>query len=840
MQPSLAFTDRAIGLPESPDPVWLGIIEGAQASERLERTPSEVSGVSGRVRARKTSCRHSTETWAQSPWKSGDQTPVAFREKRAFRGALGLFSVLPRRRSTFSTLFSMTRLVLLALLLAGALLLLTRSSAPGPSMVPGASAPTPAEEFRRIGDDLFAGACPQYGRAPRLELEAKLSALAGTSDEQRVPLQLDLANEYLEAGEVRRAIELLADTLARSRASGDAHFQRTERELARAWLREAENQNCIERHNADCCILPARAGALHTVRHPAQQARSLYRAVLAESPENLGARWLVNLTTLLLGESPDDLPEDQRIPARVFGEVADEPLFRDVAAQAGVDASSLAGGVALEDFDGDGWLDVLTSTCDPRGSLRYFHSRGDGTFEDRSESSGASEQLGGLNLIAGDYDEDGDQDIVILRGGWLLDYGRIRRSLLRNEGGERFADVTRAAGLAEPAHPSQAATFGDFDGDGSLDLYVGNESRVEIEEARGVGDNPSQLFRNDGSGVFTDVASQAGVRNDRYAKGVAAGDYDEDGDLDLYVSNIGFNRLYRNDGNGRFADVAAEAGVLEPSGRSFACWFFDYDEDRRLDLWVNAYSASIADLAAEALSLPHKGASSCLHRNLGDGRFEDVAARVGLDHPWLAMGANFADADGDGWQDVYLGTGDPLLQSLMPNVYLHNLGGERFADETAASGLGHLQKGHGIGFADFDGDGDQDIFHKMGGFVPVDVYASGLFENRSPRDHHWLVLSLVGTRTNRDAVGARVEVHLQAESGTRVLHRAMGSVSSFGGSPHRLEIGLGQAQRVQRIEVRWPNGGETQVFEDAPLDAWLRIVEGAQVFERLELKTYRF
>jgi hypothetical protein len=265
-----------------------------------------------------------------------------------------------------------------------------------------------------------------------------------------------------------------------------------------------------------------------------------------------------------------------------------------------------------------------------------------------------------------------------------------------------------------------AAAFGDYDDDGDLDLYIGNESRVEIEEDH-KGDYPSQLMLNDGSGVFTDGAVAAGVTNDRYAKGVAAGDYDDDGDLDLYVSNIGFNRLYRNDGKAHFEDVAATAGVLEPSGRSFACWFFDYDQDGHLDLWVDAYSATIGDLAADALFMPNSGALSCMYRNLGDGRFENATQRLGLDHPWLAMGANFGDVDGDGWLDMYLGTGDPLLESLMPDVLLRNDQGKRFENRTGEYGLRHLQKGHGIAFADFDGHGDQDIFHKMGGFVPVDA-----------------------------------------------------------------------------------------------------------------------
>src|SRR6185503_9306139 len=349
------------------------------------------------------------------------------------------------------------RFVLVTLLLAAGLVFWARRSATEPSGLSTTPiAASPAEEFRRIGEELYARQCPQYGRGPRETFEAQLADPA-LPNGKRLPLQLDLASEYVEVGEVTRAIELLEQSLELAQKSNNQRQQRkVVNQLAQAWLREAENQNCIARHNADCCILPARAGAKHTVRRPAEQARNLYQAVLADSPENLGARWLVNLTTLLLGESLDELPEDQRIPARVFGEVEGEPLFRDVSAQAGVDARSLAGGVAVEDFDGDGLLDVMTSTCDPRGPMHYFHSRGDGTFEDRSDSSGVSEQLGGLNMLSADFDADGDQDPLVLRGGWLLDYGCVRRSLLRNDGGEHFEDVTRKAGLSEPAYPSMA------------------------------------------------------------------------------------------------------------------------------------------------------------------------------------------------------------------------------------------------------------------------------------------------------------------------------------------------------------------------------------------------
>jgi hypothetical protein len=223
----------------------------------------------------------------------------------------------------------------------------------------------------------------------------------------------------------------------------------------------------------------------------------------------------------------------------------------------------------------------------------------------------------------------------------------------------------------------------------------------------------------------------------------------------------------------------------------------------------------------------------------GDGTFEDMAQKMGLARPMLPMGANFGDIDNDGWLDMYLGTGDPLLQSLMPNVLFRNVQGKRFEDLTAVSGLGHLQKGHGVAFADFDHDGDQDLFHHLGGFVPVDRFQNALFENQGANGH-WLSLDLEGTRSNRQASGARVHLVLDTPSGPRELHRAPGCVSSFGGSTHIQEIGLGDATRIARLEIRWPRTSAVQVFEDVPLDAFVRATEGQAELERLERKSFRF
>ncbi len=698
---------------------------------------------------------------------------------------------------------------------------------------------SPLEEFTRIGKALYAGDNPVIGTGERRKLEKALHNEAVTG-ERRVRVLMQLSDEQLEAGDVELAIDTLKQALELGTQVGleENLPLKIHRQLGLAYLRLAENRNCVERHNRDCCIFPLSGGAIHSVREPAEEARREYELVLSETPGNLESRWLLNIAAMALGEYPDSVPEAFRLPPGAFASEASAPRFRDVSEKAGVDGFNLAGGVAVEDYDGDGLFDILTSTCDPLGSLIYYRNRGDGTFADLSDATHASEQLGGLNLIAGDVDDDGDPDALVLRGAWLLDDGRIRKSLLRNDRGERFTDVTRAAGLAEPAYPTQAGAFGDYDGDGWLDVYVVSESRIEGEPT--ATNFPSQLFKNRGDGTFAEIAAAAGVTNDRYGKAVAAGDYDEDGDLDLFVSNIGKKRLYRNRGNGTFEDVAEAAGVAEPSGRTFACWFFDQDEDGRLDLWLGGYQTNVEDLAAAALGEPYECILPRLYRNRGDGTFVDVAKELGLARPMLPMGANFGDIDQDGWLDIYLGTGEPGLKSLMPNIMLWSEGGKRYRDVTAATGLGQLQKGHGIAFVDFDGDGDEDVYHQLGGFFPVDKYRSALYENPGGNGNHWLYLSLVGTKTNRDAVGARVKVALETEEGPRELHRAAGSVSSFGGSPHRLEIGLGKAKRVARLEIRWPRSKTTQVFEDVPLDAWLRVTEGTKNFERLELRRFSF
>src|SRR5262245_21017997 len=446
-----------------------------------------------------------------------------------------------------------------------------------------AVAPEPdvRKEFEGYAAEILASDNPWLGAQFRGNLEKALAdpALSGAG---RVELMAQLGLAQAQAGELERAIATLKEADRRAQEL-ELDPLPTQRLLALAYLRDAETKNCVERHNSECCIYPLKGGAMHTDRAPAEEARRLFTALLERNPDDLEARWLLNVLAMALGDYPDGVDERWRTPPQTFASETAFPAWRDVAPELGVDCLSLAGGVAVEDYDGDGWFDILTSTTDPSGELRYLRNGGDGTFQDRSAEAHVTCQLGGLNVVAGDYDNDGDQDGLVLRGGWLDQDGRFRRSLLQNDGRAYFGDVTRAAGLAVPAYPSQTALWADLDGDGWLDLYVGNESR-KYEDA--AADYPNQLFRAAGDGTFRDVAGDSRVKNDRFTKGVCAGDYDNDGDLDMYVSNIGPNRLYTNDGRMHFTDEAPQKNMIEPKGRSFACWFFDHDNDGWLDLVV--------------------------------------------------------------------------------------------------------------------------------------------------------------------------------------------------------------------------------------------------------------
>ncbi len=675
-------------------------------------------------------------------------------------------------------------------------------------------------EFEAVARQLTQSEQPYFGRRTAERLRQQLSDVALTAT-RRAVLLTELAQEQLEIGDVEGAIEsiqtafAIIDDIPGVEPTDDMWWQR-----AVVYLRKAEVENCIVRHNSECCVFPLQGGGVHSDTAPAEAAWASLTRFLELHPHDLGGRWLLNIVAMALGRYPAAVPPALQIPPESFASSRDVGVFVDIAPRLGIAAFNLCGGVVADDLTGDGLIDIATSSYDPEEPVHLFANSGDGRFIDLSSTSRVDDQLGGLNIVGADYDSDGDVDLLVLRGAWLLDDGRIRNSLLRNDGGV-FTDVTREAGIARPAYPTQAAVWADFDHDGHLDVFIGNESRAQWDVT---GNFPAQLFMNNGDGTFVDRAQDAGVTNDRYCKGVTAGDYDNDGDMDLYVSNSGPNRLYRNNGDGTFADVAPALGVVEPAGRSFATWFFDYDNDGWLDLFVGAFDAGIGDIAADYLGLQPEATRPRLYHNRGDGTFTDVAEAAGLGHMYLPMGANFGDIDNDGFLDIYLTTGDPEYETLTPNIMLHNTGKGGFEDVTQSSGLGHLQKGHGVAFADFDHDGDQDIYNQLGGFYPGDKYHNTLYLNPG-HGHHFVTLELVGTTSNRMAYGARIRVDVDTPAGPREIHRAVGVVSSFGGSPARQEIGLGNATAITHIEVTWPTSGRHQTFTDVSVDSWVRITE---------------
>lgn len=709
------------------------------------------------------------------------------------------------------------------------------------------------KELRAVCERLRDSDNPYFGRRAVERIEARLQRVDEDEVETRARLRGYLGSHLLRLGRLEEAVEhleavrdLLDREAERLTPEVEADLRRTVLStLATAHLLLAEDRNCLDRHVPQSCILPLAPEAVHRKPEPARAAGDLSRGVLELAPDHLPARWLLNLSRMLADDALESVPEDLRLPPDTLSSPEPFPRWPNVASSLGVDVVDLSGGAVMDDFDGDGLLDLVTTTWDPCGPMKAFRNDGRGGFENVTEEWGLDGQLGGLNLTHADFDGDGMLDLYVLRGAWMGSDGRIRNSLLRNdlerEAG-RFVDVTVSAGLAYPAYPSHSAGWNDFDGDGDLDLYVGNESPAQTtvpQTLYGRTERPysSQLFRNDGDGTFTPITRRAGVANDRFAKGVAWGDYDDDGDSDLYVSNIGPNRLYRNEGDGTFTDVAPALGVDEPAAQSFGTWFFDHDNDGDLDLWVNRYGAPVDAVFASYLGMSVSGGAPVLYRNDG-GRFTDVSDEVGLHRPLLPMGANYGDLDNDGFPDVYLGTGVPDPDALMPNVMYRNDGGRRFVDVTFAGGFGHLQKGHGIAFGDLDNDGDQDLFEQMGGAYPYDEYGNVLYENPGPA-RTWITLRLRGRRANRFGVGARIEVVARTGEETRSIHALAGAGGSFGASSLQQEIGLGDADAVERVVIRWPGSGTVQTFEEVEPNRYYLAVEGEDRLRPVELPRLR-
>jgi hypothetical protein len=657
-----------------------------------------------------------------------------------------------------------------------------------------------------------------------------------------------LANELLVAGRTADSIarlEQLEMMMRSARVPATADVWKDLRtRLGIAHLRRAEEDNCVMHHNPQSCLFPISGTGVHGEQRGARAAFGVLSSLLEQNPGELQARWLLNIAAMTLGEYPQKVPSRWLLAPELFRSEQDFPRFPEVAGRLGLDVDDLSGGVIADDFDGDGLLDLALSSMGLHSPLRFFRNHGDGSFTERTLEAGLEGLTGGLNLVQADYDNDGMLDILVLRGAWMSPAGNYPNSLLRNLGHGAFEDVTEQAGLLS-YHPTQTGTWLDFDGDGWLDLFVGNEAIPDDP-------HPSELYHNRRDGTFLECSRAAGLHVNEFVKAVVSGDMDNDGRPDLYLSIKGSaNRLYRNDGPTaaparaapdacpawKFTELGAAAGVTEPI-HSFPAMFWDYDNDGWEDIFVSGFLIDPPDVPADYLGLPHKGELPRLYRNDHTGRFSDLTRPARLSRLLLAMGSNHGDLDNDGWLDLYLGTGDPDLGTLLPNRALRNDGGRAFLDVTTASGMGHLQKGHGVAFADLDNDGDQDVYAVMGGAYEADRFRNALFENPG-HGSRWLKLRLEGVRSNRSAIGARIRVVARTPAGERSIHRTVRSGGSFGASPLRQEIGLGDAVAIDRVEIRWPAGGVTQVIRGLEPDRAYAIKEGETQAAPLPLRSFR-
>ncbi len=570
---------------------------------------------------------------------------------------------------------------------------------------------------------------------------------------------------------------------------------------------------------------------------------SILKQLLAINADDLTAKWLLNLAYMKIGQYPKGVPKNYLIDPAVFESAENIPRFKNIASQIGIDHFGLSGGTLLEDLDGDNLIDIIATSVDIRTQIRYFHNNGDGTFIDKTAEAGLLGITGGDNIIQGDYDNDGFVDLFIVRGAWLGSLDNYPYTLLHNNGNGTFTDVTIKAGLAKKFYPALSVAWADFDNDGYLDLYVGSQmslntllpAAVDPTTTAAVKFYPSQLFHNNGNGTFTDIAKEAGVENRHHTTAVSWGDYDKDGYPDLYVSNLGSNnRLYHNNRNKTFTDVAMELNVTEPF-YSTTAWFWDFNNDGNLDIFVPNYTIVTDEIIAGYLNLPiAQKTANRLYRGDGQGGFRDVSSEQDFNYPIAGAGSNLGDIDNDGFPDLFLGNSPLFNEGIFPQKVLRTVKGKHFSDITKAGGFGYIGEGSCVSFADLDNDGDQDILQEITDpqFGPQ---TTNLFENPG-FGNNWITIKLIGVKSNRSAIGARIQIEVKEKDGNRFIYADVNSGGSFGANSLQQEIGLGQAVKINSLKIFWPTSNLTQIFENVPINEFLEIHEGDDKYRTVKRK----
>jgi len=491
-------------------------------------------------------------------------------------------------------------------------------------------------------------------------------------------------------------------------------------------------------------------------------------------------------------------------------------------------------GCAFLDYDNDGWMDIYlvnSGKCDfytPPHPLRnaLYRNNRDGTFTDVTEKAGVTGNAYGMGVAVGDYDNDGFPDLYVTQ--------YAQGILYHNNGDGTFTDVTAKAGVATPGWSTSAVWF-DYDNDGRLDLFV--LQFAKLDESIWCGNKltgerwycrptvyqpmPCWLFHNNGDGTFTDVSKRSGIAQfPAKGWGVVAADINNDGWMDLFIGNDTVpNFLFVNRGKGRFEEIGALAAVgynpfgLARSGMGVdAC---DYDQDGWIDLFV-------ANIDHEMFSLYH---------NNRDETFTDVAPGLGIASATTllsGMGQKFFDYDNDGNMDLLLCNGHPELNvaKMVPGVtyaepmLLYRNTGRGFENVSKNSGpiFSKLIAGRGLAIGDFNNDGSVDALVSVNDGAPI------LLRNNAGRRNHWLGLRLVGRKCNRDAVGAKVTYR----AGDLERHQfKVGGGSYLSYHDPRMVLGLGQRAKLDWLEVKWPQpSGSSERFKDLPVDRYITIVEG--------------
>ncbi|GGA72402.1 RNA-binding protein [Edaphobacter acidisoli] len=557
---------------------------------------------------------------------------------------------------------------------------------------------------------------------------------------------------------------------------------------------------------------------------------------------------LILLTLTIQAQQPYPPTTDHAPPA----------WFIDVASKAGILVRNVNGsvddkryiieatgsGVAIFDYDRDGWPDIFLvngttlpgdkSTPNPPPTSHLFHNNHDGTFTDVTAKAGLTSTAWGQGVCVGDYDNDGYDDL------YITGYGKNR--LYHNQGNGTFKEVAEQAGVAGTGHEwGTGCAFIDYDRDGHLDLAVANYVHFDLATTpapgatsgcmwkgvavmcgpRGLASAPNILYHNLGNGKFEDVSKASGIQNTNghYCFSITTLDYNDDGWPDIYVACDSTPAiLYRNNHNGTFTDVAEDSGVaFNEDGREQAgmgSTSADYDGDGRLDLFKTNFSDDTATL----------------YRNNGDGTYTDQTfpAGLGINTDDLGWGAMFADVDNDGWPDILVVNGHvyPEVDSAHlgskyrePRLLYSNLGNGKFKDLSKTSGpaLTDPRSSRGLATGDLFNDGRVDAVINNLSDYPM------LLVNMAKNTNHWIEFNLVGTTSNRDAIGARVTMH----TAKRIFVNEVRSGSSYNSSSDlRLHFGLGAETEIKTLEVRWPNGETESFTPPAKVDQILTLTEG--------------